>query len=982
MTTIRAPKARPAIDSSPALPTPEVDRFVDELLCWCSGRGEAVHLRWIPPKPPAYADLVVPLPAPLGSALQKIGIERLYTHQCAAIEAARAGLHPLVVTSAASGKSLTYLLPILERLLAEPSARALLLFPIKALEHDQLKALQALLPLGHDIRAAILDGDTPASRRAKLREDPPQLLLSNPDMLHLSLLSHHAQWRELWQNLRYVVLDELHTYRGVFGSHIAHVLRRLQRVAASYGSRPQFIACSATIGNPLELSEKLSGLQFHLIEDDGAPQRGKRFLLVNPTGSPYTEATELLLRCLRAGFKTIAFAKARKIAELIAMWARQADRTLATRLKAYRAGFRADERRAIEQGLFAGRLAGVVTTSALELGIDVGGLDACLLVGYPGSITSTWQRGGRVGRGPREALIILVALPDALDQYFARHPDDFFSRPYEAAIVDPGNRQILAGHLVAAASELPLRADDLFYGAEAELIHALHDQGRLLLSADGTEWYARERHPQRRINIRSLGEACAILDPDGRAIGTVDGVRALHECHPGAIYLHQGQQYEVEVLDLTQHKVHARPVSVDYYTGPTTEKETEILEIIESRDHHGTPYHLGRLKVTERVIGYERRRIFGQERLGAYPLDLPPQTFETVGLWFELPEPLRRLVDKEGFHFMGSIHAVEHAMIGLFPLYALCDRSDIGGISYPIHPQVGRAAIFIYDGYPGGIGLTERAFRVLPDLFLTTRQLLGDCPCESGCPSCVHSPKCGSGNKPLDKPGAHLTLRGLLREAAWSEGEGPTHRPSTTEANPLVKRGRNAPPAEPTVIVFDLETQRSAEEVGGWEHRRRMGMAVGVIYDLDRAEFRVYTEPEVDALLAELTRARLIVGFNLRRFDFDVLRGYADLDYDALPALDILECIYRRLGFRLKLDHLTQETLGERKSADGLQSLAWFKAGELERVIEYCKQDVLLTKRLYDFGRQHGYLLYRDYQGRAVRLPVDFDENLFSRQPR
>lgn len=958
--------------SSPST-TSDIDRFLDELLTRDADRGQAITVRQFPPKPAVYADLRDPLPTSLQDALRNIGIDRLYTHQCAAIEAARAGKHPLVVTSAASGKSLTYLLPILERLLTDRSARALLLFPIKALEQDQLKALESLLPVGQEIRAAILDGDTPVSRRAKLREDPPQLLLSNPDMLHLSLLPYHAQWRELWQNLRYVVIDELHTYRGVFGSHIAHVLRRLRRVAAAYGAQPQFIACSATISNPLDLSEKLTGLTFELIEGDGAPQRGKRFLLINPTGSPYTVATDLLLRCMKGGLKTIAFAKARKIAELIAMWARQGDRSLAAKLKAYRAGFRADERRAIEQGLFSERLSGVVTTSALELGIDVGGLDACLLVGYPGSITSTWQRGGRVGRGQREALIMLVALPDALDQYFVRHPDDFFSRPYEAAIVDPGNHQILAEHLVAAASEVPLRADDQFYGADGRLIRALQEQGRLLLSADGTAWYARERRPQRRISIRALGEAFAILDPGGRAIGTIDGVRALHECHPGAVYLHQGQQYEVEALDLAQRKVHARPVSVEYYTGPLTEKETEILEIVASQDHQGVPYHLGRLKVTERVIGYERRRIFGQERLGSYPLDLPPHTFETVGLWFELPEGLRAIIEGQGFHFMGSIHAAEHAMIGLFPLYALCDRSDIGGISYPIHPQVGRAAIFIYDGYPGGIGLCERGFQVLPELFLATRQLLEDCACESGCPSCVHSPKCGSGNKPLDKPGAHLTLRGLLREAVWTEGERPGRRLSTAQPSLHLGSGADVSPSGPRAIVFDLETQRSAEEVGGWEHRQKMGLAVGVVYDLDSAEFRVYTEPQVNALIAELTRARLIVGFNLRRFDFDVLRGYAALDYNTLPALDILESIYRKLGFRLSLDHLAQETLGERKSADGLQSLAWFKAGDLPRVIEYCKHDVLLTKRLYDFGRQHRYLVYRDYQGRAVRLPVDFD---------
>jgi DEAD/DEAH box helicase domain-containing protein len=887
-----------------------------------------------------------------------------------------------VVTSTASGKSLTYLLPILEHLLTDPSARALLLFPIKALEQDQLKTLQTLIPPGQGIDAAILDGDTPASRREKLRADPPQLLLSNPDLLHLSLLPYHAQWREFWRNLRYVVLDELHTYRGVFGSHIAHVLRRLRRVAAAYGAQPQFIACSATISNPLGLSKQLTGLPFHLVEADGAPQQGKRFLLINPVGSPYTEATDLLLCCLRKGLKTIAFAKARKIAELIAMWARQADPALGDRLAAYRAGFTADERRAIERGLFSEQLAGVVTTSALELGIDVGGLDACLLIGYPGSITSTWQRGGRVGRGRREALIILVALPDALDQYFFRHPDDFFSRPYEAAIVDPDNNQILAAHLVAAASEVPLRCDDSFYAAEKDLIQALHEQGRLLLSADGTEWYARERNPQRRINIRSLGEACTILDQTGRTIGTIDGIRATHECHPGAIYLHQGQQYEILGLDLIPHKVHVKPVTVDYYTSPLAEKETEILEILESRDHQGIPYHLGRLKVTERVLGYERRRIFGQDKIGSYRLELPPQIFETVGLWFEIPDGLKAAVEETGSHFMGSIHAVEHAMIGLFPLYALCDRSDIGGISYPIHPQVARAAIFIYDGYPGGIGLTERGFQVLPELFLKTRQLLEECTCDTGCPSCVHSPKCGSGNKPLDKQGAYATLQGLLGETPWTDARQSPRCLPTAASDPQAKEEAEAATVRPHAVVFDLETQRSADEVGGWENRHRMGLAVGVVYDLDQAEFRVYTEQQVDALINDLVRARLIVGFNLRRFDFDVLRAYADVDWHTLPALDILECIHRRLGFRLKLDHLAQETLGERKSADGLQSLAWFKAGEIGRVIEYCKQDVLLTKRLYDFGRQHGYLLYRDIQGRAVRLPVNFDENLFSQQSR
>ena len=436
-------------------------------------------------------------------------------------------------------------------------------------------------------------------------------------------------------------------------------------------------------------------------------------------------------------------------------------------VRAYRAGYRPEERRAIEQGLVQERLLGVVSTSALELGIDIGGLDACLLVGYPGSIASTWQRGGRVGRAGQEALIILVALPDALDQYFMRHPEDFFVRRPEAAVIDPGNRRILRDHLVAAAAELPLRpADAAIYGEElARRIRELDAEHRLVQSADGTEWYARRRNPAREISIRSVGESFAILNPAGKTIGSVDGFRAIHECHPGAIYLHQGQQFEVTGLDLAQRKVQARPVDVDYYTQTSGEKETEILQCQEVREVKRTVARLGRLKVTERITGYEKRRIFGQDRIGSYPLDLPPHTFETQGLWFEVPEAIRDYVKQAppgGLHFMGGIHAIEHAAISLFPLFALCDRGDVGGISHTFHPQVGRPAIFIYDGYPEGIGLAERCYRVLDDLLADTLALLRDCPCETGCPSCIHSPKCGSGNKPLDKAAAILTLEGLL----------------------------------------------------------------------------------------------------------------------------------------------------------------------------------------------------------------------------
>jgi DEAD/DEAH box helicase domain-containing protein len=962
---------------------PALDGFLRGLMQRGRSRGHLVHVEEIPAREARFADLDPPLPAPLRETLREAGIERLYTHQAEAISAARAGENVLIVTGTASGKSLGYQLPVLETLLADPETRALFLFPTKALEQDQLKSLRQLIPPGSGIRAEILDGDTPAHRRAQLKENPPHILISNPDILHLSLLPYHAQWKPFWERLRFVVLDELHTYKGIFGSHVAHVLRRLTRVTAHYGSRPRFVASSATISNPAEFAGALAGREFALVNRDGSPARGKRFVFVNPVGSPYGEATDLLLACIQAGYKTIAFAKARKIAELITMWAHQAAPQLASKLRAYRAGYRPEERRAIEQGLFQENLLGVVSTSALELGIDVGGLDACLLVGYPGSIASTWQRGGRVGRAGQQALIILVALPDALDQYFMRHPEDFFARRPEAAVIDPRNRRILQDHLVAAAAEIPLRqADASIYGTDLpQRVSELQSERRLVQSGDGTEWYARRRNPSREISIRSVGESFAILNPLGKTIGSVDGFRALHECHPGAIYLHQGQQFEVTGLDLAQKKIQARPVEVDYYTQTSGDKETEILHCQEFREVKGTVARLGRLKVTERITGYEKRRIFGQDRIGSYPLDLPPHTFETQGFWLEVPEALRDYVKQAppgGLHFMGGIHAIEHAMIGLFPLFALCDRSDVGGISTTFHPQVGRPAVFIYDGYPEGIGLAERCYRVLDELLADTLALLRDCPCETGCPSCIHSPKCGSGNKPLDKAAAILTLEGLLNliEVPLSLAAGsPSALAEAT--TPPRRLGLPIPallPAAPRVLVLDVETQRSAEEVGGWDNADRMGLAVAVTQDLQTGEVRVYTEDQVGALLTELTSAARIIGFNVRRFDFSVLRGYRDLDYAALPTLDMLEEVHAALGFRLSLNHLAQETLGAPKLADGLQSLAWWKAGERDKVVEYCKADVDLTRRLFEFGRDHGYLLYRDYQGRSARLPVRFGE--------
>jgi len=963
--------------ASQAVTLPEFDGLIRAIQRQAD-EGTIVHQRIIPPRPADFVDPDPALPAPVADALRAQGIRHLYRHQAEALAEARAGRNVLVVTGTASGKSLTYQAPVLETLLRDPTARALFVFPTKALEQDQLKSLSALLPPDGSVTAAILDGDTPPARREKLKAQPPSILITNPDLLHLSLLPYHGAWKTLWQHLRFIVLDELHTYKGIFGSHIAHVLRRARRVAAAYGAAPQVIACSATISNPRDLAETLTGLPFALVDRDGAPRQGKRFVFVNPKVSPYTEATRLLVASLRHGLKTIAFTKARKITELITMWAHQAEPELQGAVKAYRAGYTPLERRAIERGLFEEHLHGVVSTSALELGIDVGGLDACILVGYPGSIASSWQRAGRVGRGGQDALILLVALPDALDQYFMRHPEDFFARAPEAAVVDPRNRRILKDHLVAAAAEVPLRpAEGGLYAADlAPLIAELQAEGRLAQSAGGDEWYARRKHPSREISIRSAGEAFAIVDPAGKSIGSVDGVRALHECHPGAVYLHGARQFEVLALDLERRTIRARPARLDYYTGTLGEKETDILHVEEHRRAAAHVARLGRLKVTERITGYEKRRIFGQDRISTHPLDLPPQTFETQGLWIEIPDPLARHVTERGLHFMGGIHAAEHAMIALFPLFALCDRGDVGGISYPFHPQVGGPAIFIYDGYPGGIGLSERCYRVLDQLLAETLRLLEECPCDSGCPSCVQSPKCGSGNRPLDKAAARLILAGLLGRLPLDDrAEAPSRRASRLSPGPRPPAPDPRSPG-PRILILDVETQRSADEVGGWNHVDKMGLAVAVTVDLEGTDWRIYREGEVRALAADLRAAGRVVGFNVRRFDYTVLRGYGE-DLGAIPTLDLLEEIQARLGFRLSLNHLVQETLGAPKLADGLQSLAWYKAGLLDKVIEYCKADVDLTRRLLHFALEHRFVIYRDHAGRPVRLPLELREKLF-----
>jgi DEAD/DEAH box helicase domain-containing protein len=983
----------------------------------------------VPARDAEYAALSSPLPIPLERALREVGIARLYSHQAEAIDRVRSGQDVLTVTPTASGKSLVYLLPTLETALKRPGARALYLFPYKALAQDQLQGIAGLagamarhggvvpaphgLPgTGRPVSAAIYDGDTPDSRRRRIKADPPDILITNPDMLHLGILAHHQDWRLLFENLTCVVVDELHVYRGIFGSHLHHILGRLLRVAEHCGSRPHFIASSASIANPAGLGEALTGRRFTVVDRNGAPRAERHLLFLNPSGSPYTAATQLFAWSIDEGYRVIAFTKARKITELLHSWLLQGSPRHASRVSAYRSGYLPEERREIERRLFDGSLRGVISTSALELGVDIGGLDVCLLVGYPGSIVSTWQRIGRVGREDRPSLTVLVGLPDALDQYFMANPEDFLKRGFEEVVFDPENPVIARAHLLCAGAELPLEEarDREMLGPIFSMVPELEREGALAKDADGRRWFTLRRRPQRDVSLRSIGTTYTIVDESAdRVIGTIDAVRAFHETHAGAVYLHHGQQYLVRELAIEARRASVVPVDVDYYTEVRGEKETEIMQVLREMRTGGLEARLGTIKVTEELTGYEKRRLFGRDRLGLFDLDLPPLTFETVGLWITIPDAVRdRIVALEG-HFMGGIHALEHALISLFPLLAICDRGDIGGISYPLHPQVGCSAIFIYDGYPGGVGLSAKGFEGLVDLLRRTVALLRACPCESGCPSCVQSPKCGNGNNPLDKesairigeallaPGAEVDDTRSVTPAAIpprratvaaSAGAPAPRAPAATgrppfalmgggfESEPLptpVRRGAGgAAPGQELTLFLDVETQKSADEVGGWQNVADMKLALAVTHNVVTSQFRTYAEKDVDRLLLDLVMADRVIGYNIDRFDMAVLKAYTQWDLGRVRTFDMLADIYRKLGFRLKLGDLAAATLGVGKSADGLQSLKWWKEGRVDLIEQYCRRDVEVTRDVYVFGKRNGYVLYRDKDDRQLRLPVDW----------
>ncbi len=738
------------------------------LLAELAGHDRLVHLERIAPRSARFGDLAVPLPAEIEAAC---GARPLWAHQAEAVDHARAGRSVVVATGTASGKSLCYQLPIAEAVLASPPGSALLVFPTKALAQDQLRSfaglgIDALVP-------ATYDGDTSPEARSWVRRNA-NVVLTNPEMLHGALLPFHGRWANFLGRLRYVVVDELHTLRGIFGSHTAHLLRRLRRVCASYGSTPTFVFSSATIGDPARLASELCGVPVVPVVEDASPRGERLFALWNPplldadTGaraSTNVEVARLVAAFVDGGWRTVAFCRSRRATEVVAADVRRrVGAEHADAIRSYRAGYLASERREIEAELFSGRLRGVVATNALELGIDVGGLDACILNGFPGTIASMWQQAGRAGRDERPSVAVLVAGADQLDQWLMTHPRQVFTRPPEPAVVNRSNPSVLLPQLACAAYERPLTpADEPWWGDDlADGVRQLVLGDRLRLRNGAAYWQGRGT-PAPGIGLRSGSpNEFRIAEPDGRLVGTVDASRAFEQVHPGAIYLHLGQQYRVVDLDLDDRVALVEPVAVDEYTQVRSQMQVSILGADGLSEVGRAELFLGPVEIATEVVGYERHDSRTRQLIGREELTLPPARLVTRAFWYTVDEEVLGRARLAPEQVPGALHAAEHAGIGILPLFTICDRWDVGGVSTPFQADTGRPTIVIYDGFPGGVGIAELGFAAGRRHLEATRAVIERCPCARGCPSCVQSPKCGNGNEPLDKAGAVALLRAIL----------------------------------------------------------------------------------------------------------------------------------------------------------------------------------------------------------------------------
>ncbi|WP_327111812.1 DEAD/DEAH box helicase [Nocardia sp. NBC_01730] len=721
------------------------------------------------------------------AALHDIGVDTPWTHQIRTADLAFQGNHVVISTGTASGKSLGYQLPVLTALQADPKATALYLAPTKALGADQLRAVGALThesPL-RDVYPATYDGDTPAEIRQWVRANA-RWIFTNPDMLHLGILRSHQRWARVLRRLRYVVIDECHAYRGVFGSHVALVLRRLRRIAARYGADPVFVLCSATTAEPAAAASRLIGAPCAAVTEDGSPQGPRTIALWEPpllttvtgeNGAPVrraatAETARILADLVTEGARTLAFVRSRRAAELTAMDAKrrlaEVDPALAERVASYRAGYLAEDRRDLEAALSDGSLLGAATTNALELGVDIAGLDAVVISGFPGTVASFWQQAGRAGRRTHGSLVLLVARDDPLDTYLVHHPEALLDKPVEATITDPHNPYVLGPQLLCAALELPLSDTEVAELGAHEVLHDLAEKGLIKRRAvrEGARWYVTaDAQPHDAVDVRGgIGNPVAIVDGEtGRLLGTADAGRAPASLHQGAVHLHQGDTYEVDELDLEGGVAFVHASEPGWTTSARQVTSIAIDTVTEHRRHGHVTTGLAQVRVTSQVVGYLRTLVTG-EVLDLVELDLPAQTLPTRAVMYTVTPELLAQAGIEPQDVPGALHAAEHAAIGLLPLVATCDRWDIGGVSTAEHPDTGLPTVFVHDGQPGGAGFAERGFTRLRHWLSATLAAIESCGCAGGCPSCVQSPKCGNGNHPLNKAGAARLLTAVLAE--------------------------------------------------------------------------------------------------------------------------------------------------------------------------------------------------------------------------
>ncbi|MFC1714477.1 DEAD/DEAH box helicase [Candidatus Poribacteria bacterium] len=730
--------------------------FIDNIRQLPDYENQIVHIERSLPREAEYGELSKPLIPELADALQRLGISKLYLHQVDAIEALRAGKNVVIETATASGKTLCYNIPVIEELIKDPESYALYLFPMKALAQDQLRVIRRLSEAtGEGVNAVqpgTYDGDMSSYHKRKVKSSA-NVILTNPDMLHVGILPYHSRWSRLFANLKYVVMDEVHTYRGIFGSNVANVMRRLNRICKYYGSSPQFVCCSATIANPVELAEGLTGRKMELVNNDGSPRGDRFFVLWNPPfveggamlrRSSNIEGQRLMVKLIKNNVQTIAFTRARVVAELIYRYCRdefvaEGQGGIAESIRSYRGGYLPEDRREIENLLFTGRLTGVVSTNALELGIDIGGLDACVIVGFPGTIASMLQQSGRAGRSSEQALTMLIPYNDPIEQYLVRNASYLFGQSPENAVIDADNPYVLDHHLRCAAYEIPMsREDEEIFGPYMIPIMELLEEYGTVRNLDGKWYWATGDYPAAEVSLRLISDGSYVIRDaadENRIMGSVESMSGLEATYPGAVYLHEGDTYLVQKLDVEQKTAHVRRADLDYYTQPILDQRITVQDVRSEREWRGCQICLGEIEATWRTAAFRKIRFYTGETIDYTDLDLPEQHLDSVGMWITPPKELIERMKEEGEKPESGMVGITNVLMAVLSLVAMCERQDISG---QVDDSIsGSPAIFLYDRYPGGLGFSEKGYGMAEDMLDHAYELIKACPCEEGCPSCV-----------------------------------------------------------------------------------------------------------------------------------------------------------------------------------------------------------------------------------------------------